>query len=150
MLPKRGSQARKSQSMKFLHRPLVVYFHLRSDQLALAWPTLLLSGAVEEPSRRQRFLFWWLRSEWMLPARLVSPVVKVVSEGGRGGGRVWGGGRGDRRRVISTLGWRFTISKTAFVCSVCPLFVIYFLTYKIIFLTLFIPWYFFSLFFVIF
>lgn len=46
MLSKKGNQARKSQSMKFLHRPLVVFFN-STQSGGFGLPTLLLSGAVE-------------------------------------------------------------------------------------------------------
>lgn len=79
MLSKRGSQARKSQSMKFLHLPRVVFFNSTLWQLALACrrsSSLALWRTFTPPA----FPYGYYRAEqrWR-PTRLVSVVLNLFS-----------------------------------------------------------------------
>lgn len=79
MLSKRGSQARKSQSMKFLHLPRVVFFNSTLWQLALASrrsSSLALWRTFTSPA----FPYGYYRAEqrWR-PTRLVSVVLNLFS-----------------------------------------------------------------------
>lgn len=133
MLSKRGSQARKSQSMTFLHPPRVVFFLTAGFGL----PTLLPSGALENlhvasvslrcASSKRTPPPPPLGRSALSPTRLVSVVLNLFREIG---------GRPSPEYDFHTRSPLYDIQDH--VCSTCPLFVFYFLRYKIIFLTLFI------------
>lgn len=126
MLSKRGSQARKSQSMKFLHLPRVVFFQLHPLTAGFGLPTLLLSGALENlhvASVSLRLLSRSARAR-LASSRLYSIYFREI---------------GGRRSPEYDSHMRLPFYDIQdHVCSACSPFVLYFLTYKIIFLTLFI------------